>query len=194
MNDYFKALIANCASKWRPVPGYEGIYEASTDGIVRSLTRLVSHPRLNKQTVIGRVLKQCARPNGYLCVQISRDGKQSPVSVHRLVASAHIGQIQNGMHVDHKNGVRTDNRLENLRIVTPRQNSRNSLAPQSANGNRGVSFCSHGRRKKRWRVTIRLGDKRHHVGNFLTLEEAVSARREAEVRYWGADAPSVVRS
>lgn len=192
MHDYFQSLIANCASEWRPVVDFEGLYEASCRGEVRSIDRKVPHPLVKNQTVKGRLIKQCLR-NGYMAVGLSKQGDSRPHSVHRVVVEAHFGRIPLGMYVDHRNGTKTDNRLENLRIVTPKQNSRNSTVAMSANGNRGVTYCNNKNRRKKWRAVIRLGEKRQHLGNFTTLEEAVAARLAAETKYWGSDAPSEVR-
>lgn len=85
--------------EWRPVPGYEGLYEASNLGRVRS-------PR--------RVLKQRLNNMGYPVVEMSRGGRSRESLVHRQVLKAFQGEPPAGTECRHLNGVSTDNRIENL--------------------------------------------------------------------------------
>ena len=103
---------------WKKVPGYEG-YEVSDFGTVRSLN--YGHSGKRKE------LKPVKNNNGYEIVSLYRDGVQKQFTVHRLVWNAFNGAIPDGKEIDHINTVRDDNRLENLRIVTPRENSNNPI-------------------------------------------------------------------
>jgi hypothetical protein len=82
-------------------------------------------PRYNPNGEM-RILRPRNHPSGYLYVglYIGNGGNKQRLwrRVHRLVAEAFLGNIPNGWEVDHKNGIKTDNRLENLRIVTHREN------------------------------------------------------------------------
>jgi len=99
---------------WKDIPGFEGVYQASDRGRIRSLTR-PRHP--------GRVLRQHVTANGYLHVQLSMGGKVMTKSVHRLVALTFLGEPPKGLPlVLHGDGVETNNRIENLRYGTQEQN------------------------------------------------------------------------
>lgn len=106
---------------WRPTEGYPG-YEVSNLGNVRSLDRCV--PRKDHfLNIKGRQLRLifiCT--NGYYRVHLSR-----PVLVHRLVAMAFCDGYKNGLQVNHKNGIRTDNNSKNLEWVTASQNIKHSF-------------------------------------------------------------------
>lgn len=104
---------------WRHVPGYEGLYEVSDFGTVRSLNYRHSGKR--------KELKPGKGSNGYEHVSLYRDGVQKFFSVHRLVLEAFNGSIPEGLQIDHINGVKNDNRLANLRVVTPKDNSNNPV-------------------------------------------------------------------
>jgi hypothetical protein len=105
-------------SQWKPVVGYEDAYEVSDCGEVRSVDRIDSAGRKLK----GRVLKQYKAPNGYMFTSVCANGKKGTRTVHSLMAEAFLGD-PGDMWVNHKNGVKTDNSLENLEYVTPGENT-----------------------------------------------------------------------
>jgi hypothetical protein len=105
---------------WKEIPGYNGIYEVSDQGNVRSYqSRGVGKPNLTRQP---KNLIPKLNSNGYLRVNITLDGKAKFKSVHRLVMLAFVGDSP--LEVNHKNTIRTDNRLENLEYLTVAENRR----------------------------------------------------------------------
>ena len=108
----------------RPVPGYEGLYSVSADGRVWSEPREIPHSYSRAIQVGGKWLALGRNPQGYPIVQLLRSCKYENKVVHRLVAQAWIPKEDgNGEWVNHKNGVKHDNRVDNLEWVTPSQNS-----------------------------------------------------------------------
>lgn len=99
---------------WKPVERWGGIYEVSSEGRVR---------RGN------RVLKPHVTGAGYRQATASLNGDRTikQASVHRLVAEAFLGGIPDSMQINHKNGIRTDNRVENLEVVSCSDNLRHSF-------------------------------------------------------------------
>jgi hypothetical protein len=113
---------------WRAVVGHEGDYEVSDHGRVRSLP---GHKRR------GQVLRGIAQHHGHLMVNPRRDGRMRQLFVHRLVLEAFIGPCPPGMMCRHLNGNPSDNRLENLRWGTPKENAEDSTRHGThANGNK----------------------------------------------------------
>ena len=104
------------AELWLPVPGYEGLYDVSNRGRVRSLPR---------NTTSGRILKpQRANKLGHLKVVLSKDGKTEQFLIHRLVMEAFAGPCPPGQQVRHWNGDPADNRWpENLLYGTPTEDA-----------------------------------------------------------------------
>lgn len=103
---------------WKDIEGYEGRYQVSNMGRVKSLTRKVWN-----YTKPGRVLKPGAKRNGYLHVALSNGDKiEKHAHVHRLVAKAFIPNPDNLPEVNHKNLNKSDNRVENLEWCTSRYN------------------------------------------------------------------------
>ena len=95
---------------WKPVVGYEGLYEVSSYGRVRSLDRYDSRNRFLK----GRILRLNDDGKGYLRVQLSSNGKAKMYSVHRLVAIAFLPNPDNLPEVNHRDEDKINNSVENL--------------------------------------------------------------------------------
>lgn len=106
---------------WRPVHGFEGMYEVSNAGRVRSLDRYVSqinNGTLCKRKVKGIILKHHIDEDGYHRVSFRKDGKDYTFGVHRLVAQAFIPNPHNKPTVNHKNGDKDKNTDDNLEWAT----------------------------------------------------------------------------
>lgn len=117
--------------KWKDILGYEGLYQASNYGRIKSLERFVesvSHGKPCMRHIRECIIQLQSHPTDYLQVNLHIDGKQKTYKVHRLVWEAFNGEIPEGVEIDHINTVRTDNRLENLRIVTHKENLNNPLS------------------------------------------------------------------
>lgn len=96
---------------WKDIPKYEGYYQASNLGNIRSISRVT----VKNQKILGKILKKYANNrNGYETVTLGLDGKTKKVLVHRLVAEAFIPNPNNLPEVNHKDENKLNNRLENL--------------------------------------------------------------------------------
>lgn len=113
--------------KWAPMPGYEGRYEISDRGRVRSVGRWCPHPFGGRRWVKPCIRSLGVGRGGYLIVVLHRDGHRRTRYVAQLVMEAFVGPRPPGMEVCHKNGRRTDNQLQNLRYDTPSGNQRDSV-------------------------------------------------------------------
>ena len=145
---------------WKDIPDYEGFYQVSNLGKVKSVKRIVVCKTGRKLTVKERILKQ-GLSKGYLMVVLNKNNKGECVKVHILVAMAFLNHKRCGHKwvVDHKNNIRTDNRLENLQITTNRHN-----ASKDRNGYTSdyVGVCWH-KAAKKWLCQI------HHKGERIYL-------------------------
>lgn len=112
--------------EWRPVPGYEGHYEVSSEGRVRSLRREVYSDRWKGyRTLSERIMKtSTAGTMGHLKVSLHKDRQRKQFGVHVLVALAFIGPRPEGMDVMHGDDDPTNNRLENLSYGSRSENNR----------------------------------------------------------------------
>ena len=107
---------------WLPVRGYEGLYEVSDLGRVRSLDRssvCIRHGKPVTQRWKGRILKPAPSGNtGYLTICLQNNGDCVTAAIHRLVAEAFVPNTKKEKTVDHINDVKTDNRAANLRWLS----------------------------------------------------------------------------
>lgn len=110
--------------KWQEIPGLNGNYIASDMGNIASIDRSVTNSRGIVRRYIGGDLKPSMQRNGYQAVPISVNGKEKRMLVHRLIMAAFKGDSI--LQVNHLNGIKTDNRLENLEYCTCSENRRHS--------------------------------------------------------------------
>lgn len=111
--------------RWKPVTGMEGRYEVSDMGSVRSLRR-TAKTAFGSRTVRARVMLASLKKSGYMEIALASGNESRYIYklVHRLVLEAFHGFAPAGHEAGHVNGIRTDNRLENLRWVTRTENMR----------------------------------------------------------------------
>lgn len=104
---------------WKPVVGFDGLYEVSDLGNVRSMGRLVPYPNSRPRRLVGRTLRPARNvESGYPFVNLRRNGRQRIVCVHTLVLEAFVGPRPEGMECCHWDGNPENNRLDNLRWDT----------------------------------------------------------------------------
>jgi hypothetical protein len=112
---------------WKPVMGYEGLYEVSDSGIVQSILRLVKDKSDGIRIVKQKVLLQRIDRGGYLTVRLTKEGYTATHYVHRILGRAFISNPENKPCINHLNGCKTDNHLENLEWVTRSENARHAF-------------------------------------------------------------------
>ena len=112
--------------EWKPIENYEGLYEVSNMGRVRSLDREIINRNGKKVHLKGKILKLQLNNSGYLFVGLNKHNKKY-FYVHILVAKSFIPNLENKQFIDHINTNKTDNRAENLRWVTREENMNNPL-------------------------------------------------------------------
>lgn len=117
--------------RWQNILGFKGYYAASTYGRVSSLERIIVMPNGSTRRLLTKLLKPS--PGGgvvgrrYMMVSLSKDSMVQTHYVHNLVWSAFNGEVPNGLEVNHKDGDKTNNRLENLEVGTRKQNMEHAL-------------------------------------------------------------------
>lgn len=124
--------------RWLPIPGYEGIYDVSDQGRVRSWASWRGLP-------VPRERSLYTRPDKHLGVSLCKDGDQISAKVHQLVLLAFIGPRPDGMETRHLDGEAANNTLQNLVYGTHSENTLDSVRHGTdSNGNDRKTHCKHG--------------------------------------------------
>lgn len=107
---------------WKDIPGYEKFYQASNTGKVRSIDRII-----NNRKYVGVVLKPVVNEWGYKIIVLTKLGKKKNTRVHRVIAKTFIKNTNNKPCVNHKDGDKTNNHVDNLEWCTHKENSKHAV-------------------------------------------------------------------
>ncbi len=142
--------------EFRDIPGYEGLYQVSNLGNVKSLG--------NDRTRKDKILKQSIGDKGYYQVCLNKTKIRKCFGIHRLVAMAFLNHTLEGMSkvIDHINDDKTDNRLENLQVVTQRFNACKTQGRYSSQY-KGVSWH---KKMQKWISYISINGKLKYLGSY----------------------------
>ncbi|AVL98916.1 hypothetical protein C6V83_00090 [Gordonia iterans] len=161
------------AEQWRPIAGWEGYYEVSDHGQVRSVDRMI--PDRNRR-LRGRLLRPNRTSAGYLAVSLSREGEVQARRIHRLVLEAFVGS-GDGLDACHEDGDPTNNRLDNLRWDTRSENIKD-VVRHGTHHLSARTHCEAGHEFTPENTVPRTGGGRR----CRTCRNAESRRRKAEKR------------
>jgi len=153
----------NIEEIWRDVLGYENMYQVSNLGNVKSLG--------NDENRKEKILKQGIDTNGYKYMTLCKNGNKKVFKAHKLVAMAFLNHIPDGtmkLVIDHINNNPLDNRLENLQVITQRQN----LSKDKKNKTSKYTGVSWSKARNKWQSYIRIGLKLNHLGYYINEEDA----------------------
>lgn len=139
--------------KWKDVVGYEGLYQVSNIGSIKSL-------KFGKE----KLLKQSKSKVGYLTVVLYKNGKQKTHYIHKLVAMSFLNHKPSNYNlvIDHVDNNKENNNLTNLQIITHRKNASKDKKGYTSDYI-GVFWCNT---NKKWVSRIRLEDTKKHLGYF----------------------------
>lgn len=121
---------------WKPIPDWEGFYEISDRGEVRSVDRRVTCGYGFDRIIKSQYIRQVKGQKGYMLVKLSRAGEYRQFLVHQLVLKAFVGPRPEGQVCRHLNGNQTDNRLENLAWGTEKENGADKAKHGTGKGER----------------------------------------------------------
>ena len=151
--------------EWKAITGYDGLYEISNFGRVKSLNRLDSMGRVVEETIKA----QHIGTTGYPAITLNKDGKKKTKVVHQLVAESFLGHIPDSYNgvINHIDNIKTNNRLDNLEVVSSRYNTQYSKSTE------GVY-----ERRNKFEVYVRIDGKKTYLGSYASKEEALKVRNK----------------
>lgn len=146
---------------WKDIPGYENHYVASNTGYIKSI-------KFNKEIL----MKPFMNKKGYLVCELSKKNKRKKFKVHQLIAMSFLNHTPCGMKliIDHINDIKTDNQVDNLRIVTNRENSHRVKNKINTSKYKGVY-----KQGNKWRAQAVINKTKIHVGMHTSEDEAAKA-------------------
>jgi hypothetical protein len=135
---------------YKKIDGYENYHISNFGNIINSIT--------------GRILKPNNNGNGYLQIELSKNGKRKKYLIHRLIALAFIQNPENKEFIDHVDNKRSNNNINNLRWVNRQENNFNSLKSKNTSSKfKGVSFE---KKTNKFRAFIKINGKNKFLGYF----------------------------
>ena len=151
---------------FKDIPNYEGVYKVSNKGRVKRILK-GGREKFNKLTKLN---------NGYLAVHLSLNNQGKIFQIHQLIAMAFLGHTPCGhkIVVDHINNNPLDNRLDNLQLITQRENS----SKDRRGGSSQYIGVSWSKAAKKWVTFIFIDNKKEYLGLFKKELDAANAHKE----------------
>jgi|LakMenEpi03Aug12_release.lakeMendotaPanAssembly.Ray.scaffolds.fasta_scaffold597176_1 hypothetical protein len=166
---------------WKNIPNYEGYYQASNLGRIKSIERDILNrgkfPFKSKE----KILKPQNDTRGYSCLNLFKNGKRKNIKVHKLIAMTFLNHIPNGKYdivVDHINNDKLDNRVENLQLISNRENT-----TKIARGKSKYIGVIWQKKLNKWGARIRIEGKSIYLGVFDCEIQASEAYQNALKMY-----------
>lgn len=171
---YVNSLGEKCVEKWKDIPDYEGLYQVSDLGRVKSLERPRKKSENNPNSYVRKRIMKASISTRYLSTVLRKNGIPKVFLVHHLVSIAFLDFRPNtgNVVVDHINNNPLDNRLINFQLITKRHNSVKDVKNKTEH----VGLYE---RNGFFEVTIGLKGKRCYLGKFKNKNEAIKKRLEA---------------
>lgn len=160
---------------WLDIIGFEGLYQVSSIGNVKRLTRTIKNGS-GVQLLEERPLKTYLSKRGYPFLILRKDNRSINKYIHRLVAESFIGKSD--LQVNHINGIKTDNRVENLEFVTNRENNTHRFNKEGH-----LTGAHFSKKANKWQSAIKVNKQNINLGYFDNQLDAHLAYIQACEKY-----------
>lgn len=175
-----EAFVQRCKEADRlPIPGYEGLYDATSDGFIISCKRSIERSNGRLLNKVERVMKpgRTHGGSGYQIVTLSKNGKGKCFTVHSLVALTFIGERPDGFQCCHNDGNVDNNSVSNLRYDTPKGNNADKMNHGTNRSHSKLSECDVRNIRKRLSEGVKQRDVADEFGVSKSLIWAINTKR-----------------
>lgn len=177
MDDYIKEI-------WKDIEGYEGLYQVSNLGRIKSLSRKIKRNDMNAITK-EKIMKQAKDDRGYLMANLYKNGRNHSIKVHRLVAKLFIPNPLNLPQVNHIDEVKTNNSVSNLEWCTNKYNinyGKHNLNIAKSLSKRVYQYTKNNVLVKAWNSTIQCSRENSEF-NHRHISECCLGKRKTHKKY-----------
>jgi hypothetical protein len=167
---------------WKDIAGFGPVYQVSNLGRVRSLDHWFYSKLIGKDVFRrGRIIAQTFTTFGYKQITIKKGQNKKTIAVHKLVYETFVGRYDSvRFQIDHIDNDKLNNSLDNLQILTCRENSaKRSKALKKTSAYTGVSWCRY---KQKWMSQIKINSKSKYLGRYDIEEDAARAYQAARAK------------
>jgi len=160
--------------KWVSIKGYEGIYDISNKGRVKSLRRITVRKNGVNLSVREKIIKGSVNSLNYNTIELKKNGNRKFFLLHRLIYQAFIGELIKGMVIDHKDYDTLNNSPKNLQQITHRENLSKDQFRHNRSSNK-IGVCKKG---NKFESQIHIDGEEKYLGRFISEEEAAQAYQD----------------
>lgn len=169
---------------WKDIVGYEGLYQVSNLGRVKSLCRVEIRKDGRLNPIPEKILGVHTNGAGHLKTNLSKNNTRKKLYIHRLLAEAFIPNPHQFSTVNHKDGNRSNNTEENIEWCSQRENVTHGQQRRKDKTSRfpGIHLNKRNTHKK-WKAMLFVNGKANFIGNFYSEEEANEAYQKALIDF-----------
>jgi hypothetical protein len=169
---------------WKDIPKFEGRYQASNLGRIKSLSRKCLGKSGSYRVCRERILKLSKHPNGYVYIKLRQTStsKQKSYSAHKLIVNSFLGPAPNGLEINHKDGNSSNNNILNFEFISHQQNTAHGFRTLGTKGYSIDTKCT-----VKYIARIFIDYVNYYIGRFNTPEEAQMAYRDVYFEWYGIE-------